>query len=199
MAPAQPGWRGATPRRTGRYPCGSAPMIINRCLLRGSGSTHPLTLADGWTGCGILTWMIRSGRVLVAPHPTERIEILSTPAETPDRYRLRLTAPPRGGPGITGLGPHRHSGLVEEFCLVSGAMTVRIGREIKNVVPGDEVAAPAGTIHGFRGTGDDPLVVDVDLVFTAPGPRPSADLVQFWAIVDRLIRERKTDPRTGMP
>lgn len=143
--------------------------------------------------------MIRPGRVLVAPHPTERVEILATPLDEPGRYRFRLTAPPRGGPGITGLGPHRHPGLVEEFHLVSGAMTVRVGREIRDVVPGEAVAAPAGAIHGFRGTGDDPLVVDVDLVFTSPGPRPSADLVQFWVIVDRLIREGKTDPRTGMP
>jgi len=143
--------------------------------------------------------MIRPGAVLTAPHPTETVEILSTPNETPGRYRVRLTAPPGGGPGIKGLGPHRHSGLIEQFRCISGAMRIRVGRDVRDQGPGADATVPAGTIHGFLNIGDGPLVVDVDLVFTDPGPRRSADLVEFWAIVDRLIRDGQTDARTGMP
>jgi hypothetical protein len=46
---------------------------------------------------------LEPGRVLIAPHPTETVEILATPRETGDQYRLRLRAPPHGGPGTTTL------------------------------------------------------------------------------------------------
>ena len=42
----------------------------------------------------------------------ETTEVLATPEETGDRYRVRVTAPPGGGPGIKGFGPHTHPGLV---------------------------------------------------------------------------------------
>jgi len=143
--------------------------------------------------------MVRPGTVLKAPHPTESIEVLATPAETGDRYRVRLTAPPGGGPGIRGRGPHSHSGLVEIFRPVSGEMVARLGHQTWHVAASEEVAVPAGAVHGFLNTGPGLLVVDVDLVFTAPGPRPTADLMTFWVIVDRLIRDGHTDARTGMP
>jgi quercetin dioxygenase-like cupin family protein len=142
---------------------------------------------------------LEPGRVLIAPHPTETVEILATPRETGDRYRLRLRAPPDGGPGIRGRGVHAHPGFVEAFTCVSGAMTVRIGSEIWDLAPGETAEVPPDTVHGFVGASDAPLVVDVAIVFTPPGPRPEADLVAFWATVDRLIRQGRVNPRTGMP
>lgn len=142
---------------------------------------------------------LEPGRVLIAPHPTETIEILETPDQTGDRYRLRLRAPPGGGPGIRGRGVHAHPGFVESFRCVSGAMKVRVGSQIGDLSPGQYAEVAPDTVHGFVGAGDEPLVVDVDIVFTPPGPRPQADLVTFWATVDELIRDGSISHRTGMP
>ena len=139
------------------------------------------------------------GTVLIAPHPTETVEILATPQQTTDRYRLRLTTPPGGGPGIRGLGPHVHPGFIERFHCVSGAMTMRVGSKLQDIGPGEGAEAPPGVIHGFSSSGDEPLVAEVEIVFTPPGPRPEADLVAFWAIVDGLIRRGDVNAKTGMP
>ena len=80
-------------------------------------------------------------------------------------------------------------------------MTVRVGDQMWDVSGHDdvEVKVPAGTLHGFLNIGENPLVLDVDLVFTPPGPRPEADLVTFWVMLDGLIRDGRSSRRTGMP
>lgn len=143
--------------------------------------------------------MVKPGTILRAPHPSETIEVIASPLATGDRYRFRLSAPPGGGPGIRGIGPHVHRGLTEIFRVIDGSMQARVARDIWDVGAGSEVTAPSGTVHGFVNTGDGPLTLEVDLVFTPPGPRPEADLMAFWVMVDGLIRDGKVDPRTGMP
>lgn len=128
--------------------------------------------------------MVEPGTIL--QFSDETTEVLSTPAETGDRYQIRLTTPPGGGPGIKGFGPHTHPGLTESFHCVSGEMTARLGRELREMVPGDRMDVPPGEVHGFTNPGDDPLVLDVDLVFTPPGPRPEADLIAIGVAIDRL-------------
>lgn len=137
--------------------------------------------------------------ILIAPHPTETVEILATPRETGDRYRFRLRAPPDGGPGVRGRWVHAHPGFMESFQYVSGSMRLRVGSELVDLGPGERAEAPRDSLHGFVGLGDVPLEVDVEMVFTLPGPRPEADLVAFWAILDRLIRGGQVNPRTGSP
>lgn len=97
---------------------------------------------------------LEPGRVLIAPHPTETSEILDTPGQTGDRYRLRLRAPPGGGPGVEGRGVHAHQGFVESFRCVSGAMRIRIGSELGDLSPSQGSAVPPGVVHGFVGVGD---------------------------------------------
>lgn len=141
--------------------------------------------------------MVAPGRVL--RFPTETIEVLATPAATGDRYRARLTAPPGGGPGIRGAGLHVHPGVDELFRVVAGTATMRLGRRTRDVSAGAEVEAPAGAVHGFVNSGDVDLVLDVDLVFTPPGPRPEADVMTIGLVLDGLIRDGKVGRRTGMP
>jgi hypothetical protein len=90
---------------------------------------------------------------------------------------------------------------VEVFRVVDGAMTVRVGDDTWDVSGQDdaEIEVPAGILHGFVNIGQRPLVVEVDLVFTPPGPRPEADLMAFWVELDKLVRSGPTSPRTGMP
>jgi len=141
--------------------------------------------------------MIEPGVVL--EFPTERMEFLATPEMTGDRYRVRFTAPPGGGPGVKGDGPHTHPGLVEIFRCVSGEMTVRLGKDFSLLSPGEVIEVPAGVVHGFLNPGSGPLVVDIDIVFTPPGPRPEADLPVFGLILDGLIRDGHVSRRTGLP
>jgi len=141
--------------------------------------------------------MIEPGRLI--EFPDEVTEVLATPVTTGDRYRVIGTTPPGGGTGLRGLGPHLHPGLVEVFHCVSGTMTVRVGKKLVEVSPGDVVEVPAGTVHGFVNTGDVPLVVEVDLVFTPPGPRREADLILFAVMLDGLIREGHVSKTTRLP
>ena len=141
--------------------------------------------------------MIRPGRRI--EFPGESSEVVATPETTGDRYRVIGTTPPGGGPGIKGTGPHLHPGLIEIFRCVAGTMTVRVGKDLIEAAPGDVVEVPAGTVHGFVNTGRAPLVAEVDLIFTPPGPRPHADLILFAIILDGLIRDGQVSKRTGLP
>ena len=131
--------------------------------------------------------------------PLETSEIVATPETTGDRYRIRATALEGGGPGIRGDGPHTHPGLVEVFRVVSGKMTLRLRKDFLNLGPGDEAEVPSGVVHGFVNPGPEPLVIDVDFVFTPPGPRPEADVVRFSAVLDALTRAGHVSRRSGMP
>jgi hypothetical protein len=78
-------------------------------------------------------------------------------------------------------------------------MTVRVGSRLQDIQPGEDAEVPPGTVHGFLSIGDEPLVAEVEMIFTPPGHRPEADLICFWAIVDELVRDRHVSSRTGMP
>lgn len=131
--------------------------------------------------------------------PSELTEVRATPDQTGDRYRLRLTVSPGGGPGLRGFGVHLHPGLVEVFRCVSGSMTARCGRRITVLEPGEQLEVPAGTVHGFKNTGGAPLVLDVDLVFTPPGPRPAADLLPIGMAISELVERGEVNRFTGLP
>lgn len=131
--------------------------------------------------------------------PSEVTEVLATPRQTGDRYQLRLTIRPGGGPGIRGSGVHLHPGLVEIFQCVSGTMTTRLGRDVGHLAPGKKLEVPAGAVHGLKNSGDGELIVDVDLVFTPPGPRPEADLMAIGLEIADLVRDGRVNRRTGYP
>lgn len=141
--------------------------------------------------------MIEVGRRI--EFPDEVSEIVATPETTGDRYRVIGTTAPGGGVGIRGFGPHTHPGLEEVFLCISGTMTVRVGSDLYELSPGDSAEVPAGVVHGFLNTGQEPLVAEVDLVFTPPGPRPTADLIEFAVILDGLMRDGRVSRWTGHP
>lgn len=129
--------------------------------------------------------------------PTETMEITATPEQTGDRYEVRMTVTPGGGPGIKGFGPHIHDGSTEIFNIVSGAMTYRMGRDFGDLRAGDRAEVPPGTVHGFKNYGEEPLVVDVEIVFVAGGPTPETDPVPMGVTVSRLMEEGKKSRITG--
>lgn len=133
----------------------------------------------------------------VLKFPTETMEITATPVQTGDRYRVRMTVARGGGPGIKGFGPHIHDGSTEIFNIVSGNMTYRLGRDFGDLGEGDSVEIAPGTVHGFTNSGDEPLVVDVDIVFGARGPTPETDPVPVGVTISRLMAEGKKSRITG--
>jgi len=118
---------------------------------------------------------VKPGTVQILEETGERSEILASPAETGDRYRVRL----RFGKRAKGPERHLHPGLVETFTVRSGTVGFRLGRSTSMLGPGDGREVPPGTVHAVWNAGDEPAEIDVDIVFMPPGPRPRADLARF--------------------
>lgn len=131
--------------------------------------------------------------------PSQDTEVLATPDQTGDRYLLRLTVRPGGGPGLRGFGPHLHPGLTEIFRCPSGSMATRLGRTISTLRPGERLEVPPGVVHGFKNTENTDLTVDVDLVFTPPGPRPEADLLPIGLAISDAVAKGEVSRLTGYP
>ena len=144
-----------------------------------------------------MSYLVEPGSVLNLGQET--MEITGTPAETGDRYTVRMTVEPGGGPGVKGFGPHIHDGFTETFTVVSGAMKYRLGRQISEAGPGDRVEVPPGDVHGFKNIGDGELAVDVEIVFGADGPSPETDPMVLGVTVARLMNEGKKSRLTGYP
>ena len=144
-----------------------------------------------------MDFLVEPGSVL--DFGKERMEFTATPAETGDRYKVRMTVDPGGGPGVRGFGPHIHDGFTETFAVVSGTMRYRNGRHIGEAGVGDFVEVAPGNPHGFKNIGADELAVDVEIVFVAGGPTPETDPVRMGATVARLMEEGKVSRLTGFP
>lgn len=130
---------------------------------------------------------------------TETFEFVATPEETGDRYVVRLTATPGGGPGIRGFGPHIHDGSTEIFTCVSGEMTYRLGRTVSTLPLGARIEVPPGTVHGFRNSGEELLVLDVEVVFDRGGPQRETDPVPLAVTIAKLLETGRVSRVTGYP
>jgi quercetin dioxygenase-like cupin family protein len=139
--------------------------------------------------------MLSTGRKLDIGDHT--VEVVANPAETGDRYRIRIVAEP-GGPGIKGNFPHIHPKLIETFQCVSGDMKVRVGKEVSVLNPGKTAVVAAGLVHGFLNTGSEPLIVDSEVIFP-DGYARRDDLLQIAAFYDRLRGEGPVSKKTGEP
>ena len=83
--------------------------------------------------------------------PGDRYTFLVTGAETGGAYfAMEALVPPGGGPG-----PHIHTREDETFYLLEGQVEFLLGDERIVAGPGDFVNVPRGTVHCFRGIGDE--------------------------------------------
>ena len=144
-----------------------------------------------------MPYLVEPGTVL--EFETETMTINATPAQTGDRYRVRLVATPGGGPGVKGFGPHIHDGTTEAFTVVSGIMQYRRGRTLSEAEPGERVEILPGEVHGFKNIGSEELIVDVEIVFGPDGPTPESDPVPVGVTIDRMLKEGKVSRLTGYP
>jgi len=65
----------------------------------------------------------------------------------------------RFGPDFEGVDPHTHADHADCFYVLEGEAEFTIGGEQLCTGPGGFVAAPAGTVHGFRNAGPGELRV----------------------------------------
>jgi len=144
-----------------------------------------------------MRYLVEPGSVLNLGRET--MEFTATPAETGDRYTLRMTVDPGGGPGVRGFGPHIHDGFTEIFTVVAGTMRYRRGGKITEAEPGDRVEVLPGTVHGFKNIGDGELAVDVEIVFGSEGPTKETDAVPVGVTIARLMEQGKISRLTGYP
>lgn len=128
---------------------------------------------------------VRPGTAHVLAETGEASEILASPAETGDRYRVRLRfAKPQKGPAR-----HIHPGLVESFTVRSGTVGFLAGGTTFTLGPDDHHEVAPGTAHALWNAGDGPAELDVDMIFTPPGPRQPADLAWFGEHYAALVED----------
>jgi len=60
-------------------------------------------------------------------------------------------------PGFEGVDPHTHSDHADCFYVLDGLVEFHVGDETRVAEPGTFVAAPPGTVHGFRHAGPEPI------------------------------------------
>jgi quercetin dioxygenase-like cupin family protein len=119
---------------------------------------------------------VRAGTVYEDPTSGERTEVLASPLDTGDRYRVRLTIAAASRPER-----HRHPTLTEAFVVRDGEVRLRVGREVSALHRDDRRVVPAGVTHAVWNPADRPAVLDVDIVLGPEGRWPTADIVRFGA------------------
>jgi quercetin dioxygenase-like cupin family protein len=60
-------------------------------------------------------------------------------------------------PEFEGVDPHTHADHVDTFYVLEGQVEFRVGDEPRAAGPGTFVAAPPGSVHGFRHAGPEPI------------------------------------------
>jgi quercetin dioxygenase-like cupin family protein len=128
---------------------------------------------------------VRAGTVYEDPTSGERTEVIASPLDTGDRYRVRLTIAPASRPER-----HRHPTLTEAFVVRDGEIRLRVGREVSVLHPDDRGVVPAGVTHTVWNPSDRPAVLDVDIVLGPDGRWPPADIVRFGAAYVDLATAR---------
>jgi len=95
--------------------------------------------------------------ITIGPDDGERVE-------RPERAHRILCELPglevidmRFGPGFEGVDPHTHADHADCFYVLDGMVEFHVGDETRVAEPGTFVAAPPGTVHGFRHAGPEPI------------------------------------------
>jgi quercetin dioxygenase-like cupin family protein len=128
---------------------------------------------------------VRAGTVYEDRTSGERTEVLASPLDTGDRYRVRLTIASASRPER-----HRHPTLTEAFMVRDGEIRLRVGREVSVLQRGDRGVVPAGATHAVWNPADRPALLDVDIVLGPEGRWSTADIVRFGAAYVDLVSAR---------
>lgn len=119
----------------------------------------------------------------------EQITFLETAEETNGRYLyIEVSLPPQGdGPPL-----HIHDQFEEEFEVVSGKLTVTLGKEQHVLEDGDCRIAPLRKPHTFTNNHDEPVVFRVRL--TPPSQFEESVRIHYGLMDDGLV-DAKGNPK----
>ncbi|UVI27415.1 cupin domain-containing protein [Paenibacillus spongiae] len=117
----------------------------------------------------------------------EQITFLETAKETNGEYLLiEVALPPHGdGPPL-----HIHDRFEEEFEVISGKLTVTLGKTKYVLEAGDRRIAPIKTPHTFTNDDDEPVVFRVRL--TPPSKFEQSVRIHYGLMADGLTDEKGT-------
>ena len=119
----------------------------------------------------------------------EQITFIETAEETNGRYLyIEVSLPPQGdGPPL-----HIHDEFEEEFEVISGRLTVTLGKEQHVLMPGDRRIASLKTPHTFTNNQDELVVFRVRL--TPPSQFEQSVRIHYGLIDDGLV-DKKGNPK----
>ena len=122
----------------------------------------------------------------------EQITFLETAEETQGNYLyIEVALPPQGdGPPL-----HSHDKFEEEFEVISGQLTVTLGKEQHLLQPGDRRLVPLKIAHTFTNNHDEPVVFRVRL--TPPSQFEQSVRIHYGLIDDGLV-DAKGNPKNMM-
>ncbi|AWE09137.1 cupin domain-containing protein [Lysinibacillus sp. 2017] len=128
-------------------------------------------------------------RTVVNQVTGEQITFLETAQETNGEHLLiEVALPPQGdGPPL-----HLHDEFEEEFEVVSGKLTVTLGKEQHILQQGDRRLVTLNTVHTFTNNYDEPVVFRVRL--TPPSEFEQSVRIHYGLMDDGLV-DAKGNPK----
>ncbi|UFH53483.1 cupin domain-containing protein [Spirosoma sp. KNUC1025] len=87
--------------------------------------------------------------------------------------------------------PHYHPHQVEDFRVVSGELTVRVGGQVKTLRAGDTLHVPQNAVHSMWNQSEKPVVVNWHVT-------PALDTEYFFETATGLANDGKVNEK-GMP
>ncbi|GEK32897.1 cupin domain-containing protein [Kurthia sibirica] len=117
----------------------------------------------------------------------EQITFVETAKDTNGAYLLiEVSLPPNGdGPPL-----HVHDEFVEEFMVLSGVLTVTVGKIEHQLTAGQSITAPIGTDHTFTNNSSDQVVFNVTL--TPPSQFEESVRIHYGLMDDNLTKNDGT-------
>lgn len=134
--------------------------------------------------------VLKLGRTIVNQATGEQITFLQTAKETEGKYLyIEVVLPPHGnGPPL-----HKHDEFEEIFEVVSGKLTVTIGKTQHILEKGDERRVEVGTAHTFTNNHNETVTFRVRL--TPPSQFEESVRIHYGLIDDGLA-DKKGNPKS---
>ncbi|KOY14695.1 hypothetical protein AMS66_19890 [Paenibacillus xylanivorans] len=120
----------------------------------------------------------------------EQITFVETATDTDGKYLLiEVALPPLGkGPPL-----HIHDRFEEEFEVISGKLTVTLGKTKHLLAAGDQCTAPIRTPHTFTNDHDEPTVFRVRLT---PPSKFEQSVRIHYGLMDDGLTDEKGNPKS---
>lgn len=124
------------------------------------------------------------GEIYENPVTGEHMEVLEA---TDDALVLDFRVEPGGAVPI----PHVHPSFTETFAVLEGELSLRVGRDVSVVRPGERSVVPPGVAHAWWNAGESPARMRLEI-------HPPGRFADMISTMFQLARDGETDA-TGKP